>query len=242
MITITKEQEIEYLYKNDTCKLIAYKLLLSLVKKGNMTAYDILSGKNNGLVTYDDLNQTMLLFLTEHQTDWKLIKTSFEKKKKVISFEKFQVTNKNGSTITFEIPKKVQQTIKQDSKKILFLNDETQKEFFRIVSNELYNNIRKHERKKLWIELDDELVKVDDIPSLESHTCIDNVMTLSLYNQFTSYLLSTKPKQAHRYIKAIKLRLQGYKYKDIADTLQIKETSIKKDFQTLKELWKEFNK
>ena len=124
----------------------------------------------------------------------------------------------------------------------MFLNDETSKQFFRIVSNELYSNIRKHDRKKLWIELDNELIKIDDIPSLASHTCIDDVMTLSLYNQFTSYLLSTKPKQVSRYIQAIDLRLQGYKYKDIADTLDIKETSVKKDFQTLKELWKEFNK
>ena len=242
MTTTTKQQEIEYLYKNDTCKQIVYKLLLSLAKKGNITAYDILSGKNNGLITYDDLSQNMLVFLIEYQNDWELIETSFEKKKNVISFEKFQITNKNGSVTTFEIPKKIQKTIRQNSKKILFLNDETSKQFFRIVSNELYKNIRKHDRKKLWIELDNELVKIDDIPSLASHTCIDNVMTLSLYNQFTSYLFSTKPKQAQRYIKAIELRLQGYKYKEIANTLNIKITSVKKDFQVLKELWKEFNK
>ena len=106
----------------------------------------------------------------------------------------------------------------------------------------MYNNIRKHERKKLWIELDNELLKIDDIPTLASHTCIDNVMTLSLYNQFTSYLLSVKPKQANRLLKSIELRLQGYKYSEIAEELDIKETSIKKDFQTLKELWHSFNK
>ena len=65
---------------------------------------------------------------------------------------------------------------------------------------------------------------------------------LSLYNHFTSYPLSVKPKQADRLIKAIELRLQGYKYSEIATMLDIKETSVKKDFQTLKELWKEFNK
>ena len=106
----------------------------------------------------------------------------------------------------------------------------------------MYNNIRKHDRKKLWIELDNELVKIDDIPTLASHTCIDDVMTLSLYNQFTSYLLSVKPKQADRLINSINLRLQGYKYSEIALSLEIKETSVKKDFQTLKQLWKEFNK
>ena len=67
-------------------------------------------------------------------------------------------------------------------------------------------------------------------------------MTLSLYNQFTSYLLSVKSKQAERLINSINLRLQGYKYSEIAVSLEIKETSVKKDFQTLKELWKEFNK
>ena len=124
----------------------------------------------------------------------------------------------------------------------IFFSDDTQKDFFRIVSNELYNNIRKHDRKKLWIELDNELVKIDDIPTLASHTCIDDVMTLSLYNQFTSYLLSVKSKQAERLINSINLRLQGYKYSEIAVSIGIKETSVKKDFQTLKELWKEFNK
>ena len=67
-------------------------------------------------------------------------------------------------------------------------------------------------------------------------------MTLSLYNQFTSYLLSAKPKQADRLINAINLRLQGYKYSEIALSLEIKETSVKKDFQTLKELWHDFNR
>ena len=95
---------------------------------------------------------------------------------------------------------------------------------------------------KLRVELDNELVKIDDIPSLASHVCIDDVVTLSLYNQFTSYLLSTKPKQADRLIKAINLRLQGYKYSEIAVSLEIKDTSVKKDFQTLKELWHNFNK
>lgn len=240
---MTKQEEIEYLYINDTCKQIAYKLLLSLAKKGNMTAYDILSGKNNGLINYDDLNQTMLLFLIEHKNNWKLTSTFFEKKKNIIGFEKIEITNKNGSITTFEIPKKIQKTINQESMRISFNNDdETQKEFFRIVSNELYNNIRKHDRKKLWIELDNELVKIDDIPSLASHTCIDDIMALSLYNEFTSYLSSVKPKQAQRYIKTIKLRLQGYKYKEIASIQNIKDTSVKKDFQVLKKLWKEFNK
>ena len=67
-------------------------------------------------------------------------------------------------------------------------------------------------------------------------------MTLSLYNQFTSYLLSAKPKQSERLINAIDLRLQGYKYSEIAVSLAIKESSVKKDFQTLKELWHNFNK
>ena len=191
---------------------IVYKLLINLFGKGNNNAYEIAIQKNNGLVTIEDLTQSMYLFLLEHSNEWYLNRTQHR-----------YSTDENTTTL-------------------VFLNDETQKQFFRIVSNELYNNIRKHERKKLWIELDNELLKIDDIPTLASHTCIDNVMTLSLYNQFTSYLLSVKPKQANRLLKSIELRLQGYKYSEIAEELDIKETSIKKDFQTLKELWHSFNK
>jgi len=200
------------LQADKTIEKIAYKLLINLFSKGNNNAYDIAINRNNGLVTIEDLSQSMYLFLLEHSNDWYLQRTSHR-----YSTDEIQT-------------------------KLIFFNDDTQKDFFRIVSNELYNNIRKHDRKKLWIELDNELVKIDDIPSLASHTCIDDVMTLSLYNQFTSYLLSAKPKQADRLYKSINLRLQGYKYSKIATTLDIKETSVKKDFQTLKELWKEFNK
>ena len=210
--TFMTQAAIITLQADKTLEKIAYKLLINLFSKGNNNAYDIAITRNNGLVTIEDLTQSMYLFLLEHSEEWYLYRTPHR-----------YSTDEN---ITI----------------IVFLNDETSKQFFRIVSNELYSNIRKHDRKKLWIELDNELIKIDDIPSLASHTCIDDVMTLSLYNQFTSYLLSTKPKQVSRYIQAIDLRLQGYKYKDIADTLDIKETSVKKDFQTLKELWKEFNK
>ena len=200
------------LQADKTLEKIAYKLLINLFSKGNNNAYDIAINRNNGLVTIEDLTQTMYLFLLERQNEWYLFRTTHR-------YSTDEVTTK-----------------------LVFFNDDTQKDFFRIVSNELYNNIRKHDRKKLWIELDNELVKIDDIPSLASHVCIDDVMTLSLYNQFTSYLLSAKPKQADRLIKAIDLRLQGYKYSEISLSLGIKETSVKKDFQTLKELWKEFNK
>lgn len=204
--------DIITLKANKTIEKIAYKLLINLFSKGNNNAYDIAINRNNGLVTIEDLSQTMCLFLLEHSNDWYLYRTTHR--------------YSTDEVVT----------------KLVFFNDDTQKDFFRIVSNELYNNIRKHDRKKLWIELDNELVKIDDIPTLASHTCIDDVMTLSLYNQFTSYLLSVKPKQTDRLIKAIDLRLQGYKYSEIALSLEIKEASVKKDFQTLKELWKEFNK
>ena len=200
------------LQEDKTLEKIAYKLLINLFSKGNNNAYDIVINRNNGLVTIEDLTQTMYLFLLEHSNDWYLYRTSHR-------YSTDEITTK-----------------------LIFFNDDTQKDFFRIVSNELYNNIRKHDRKKLWIELDNELVKIDDIPTLASHVCIDDVITLSLYNQFTSYILSVKPKQAERLIKAIDLRLQGYKYSEIALSLEIKETSVKKDFQTLKELWKKFNK
>lgn len=211
------------LQTDKTVEKIIYKLLLKLasgkvLKNGksggcNMDAYNILfSFDYNGLVTIEDLSQTMYLFLLEHQNEWYLYRPSHR-------YSTDEITTK-----------------------LVFFSDDTQKDFFRIVSNELYNNIRKHDRKKLWIELDNELVKIDDIPTLASHTCIDDVMTLSLYNQFTSYLSSVKSKQADRLIKAINLRLRGYKYSEIAISLEIKETSVKKDFQTLKQLWKEFNK
>ena len=204
--------DIVTLQADKTIEKIAYKLLINLFSKGNNNAYDIAINRNNGLVTIEDLSQTMYLFLLEHSEEWYLYRTLHR------------------------------YSTDETTTKLVFFNDDAQRDFFRIVSNELYNNIRKHDRKKLWIEIDNELVKIDDIPSLASHTCIDDVMTLSLYNQFASYLLSAKPKQADRLIKAINLRLQGYKYSEIAISLEIKETSIKKDFQTLKELWKEFNK
>lgn len=215
--------DIITLQEDKTIEKIIHKLLLRLasgkvLKNGktggcNMDAYNILfSYEYNGLITIEDLTQTMYLFLLEHSNEWYLYRTPHK-------YSTDEVTTK-----------------------LVFFNDDTQKAFFRIVSNELYNNIRKHDRKKMWIELDNELVKIDDIPSLASHTCIDDVMTLSLYNQFTSYLLSIKPKQADRFIKAIDLRLQGYKYSEISVSLEIKESSVKKDFQTLKELWHNFNK
>lgn len=200
------------LQENKTVEKIAYKLLINLFSKGNNNAYDIAINRNNGLVTIEDLTQIMYLFLLERSEEWYLYRTPHR------------------------------YSTDETTTKLIFFSDDIQKDFFRIVSNELYNNIRKHDRKKLWIELDNELVKIDDIPTLASHTCIDDVMTLSLYNQFTSYLLSVKPKQAERLINAIDLRLQGYKYSEIAVSLEIKETSVKKDFQTLKELWHNFNK
>ena len=214
LVTLQADKTIEKIIHKLLLRLASGKVLKNGKSGGcNMDAYNILfSYEYNGLVTIEDLTQTMYLFLLERPNDWYLFRTPHR-------YSTDEITTK-----------------------LVFLNDDTQREFFRIVSNELYNNIRKHDRKKLWIELDNELVKIDDIPSLASHTCIDDVMTLSLYNQFTSYLLSAKPKQADRLIKAINLRLQGYKYSEIATTLEIKETSVKKDFQTLKELWKEFNK
>ena len=206
------QSDLITLQADKTIEKIVYKLLINLFSKGNNNAYDIAINRNNGLVTIEDLTQTMYLFLLERPNDWYLYRTPHR-------YSTDEVTTK-----------------------LVFFNDDTQKDFFRIVSNELYNNIRKHDRKKMWIELDNEVAKIDDIPTLASHVCIDDVMTLSLYNQFTSYLLSVKPKQADRLINAINLRLQGYKYSEIALSLEIKETSVKKDFQTLKQLWKEFNK
>lgn len=219
--------DIITLKEEKTLEKIAYKLLMTLFNKGNNNAYDIAVGLNNGMVTIEDLTQSMFLFLLEHSEEWYLSRFKTQKivtRQKVGSNEKWVECN----DIT--------------THKLVFLSDDTQKDFFRIVSNELYNNIRKHDRKKLWIELDNELIKIDDIPTLASHVCIDDVMTLSLYNQFTSYLLSVKPKKAQRYIDCINLRLQGYKYKEISNKLDIKETTVKDTFSQLKDLWKGFDK
>ena len=203
--------DIATLFNEKIVEKITKKLLINLFSRGNNNAYDIYTTQNNGLVTLEDLTQELLLFLCEHSNEWYLQR----------QFSRYSTDEKQPC-------------------KLVFFNEETSKEFFKIVSNQLYQNIRKHENKKLWIELDGEEVKIDDITTLASHTCIDDVMTLSLYNSFCSYLLSVKPKKAQRYINCINLRLQGYKYSEIAKELELKETTIKDTFAQLKILWKSF--
>lgn len=205
--------DIATLFNEKIVEKITKKLLINLFSRGNNNAYDIYTTQNNGLVTLEDLTQELLFFLCEHSNEWYLQR----------QFSRYSTDEKQPC-------------------KLVFFNEETSKEFFKIVSNQLYQNIRKHENKKLWIELDGDELKIDDIPALASHTCIDDVITLSLYNSFCSYLLSIKPKKAQRYINCINLRLQGYKYSEIAKELELKETTIKDTFAQLKVLWKEFNK
>ena len=203
--------DISTLYNEKIVEKITKKLLINLFSRGNNNAYDIYTTQNNGLVTLEDLTQELLLFLCEYSNEWYLQRP----------FSRYSTDEKQPC-------------------KLVFFNEETSKQFFKIVSRTLYQNIRKHENKKLWIELDGEEVKIDDITTLASHTCIDDVMTLSLYNSFCSYLLSIKPKKAQRYINCINLRLQGYKYSEIATALQLKETTVKDTFAQLKILWKSF--
>lgn len=191
---------------------ITHKLLLNLFARGNTNAYDIMIGRNNGLVTLEDLTQNLYLYLLEHSEDWYISR----------SFHRYSTDEARYS--------------------LIFLDEFTSRGFYGVVSKTLYQNIRKHDHKSLWIELDGEQVRVDDISTLASHTTIDDVMTLSLFNQFSSYLLSTRPKQYSRYMQAIELRLKGYKYSEIATTLNIKESSVKMDFQKLRELWHEFTR
>ena len=205
--------DIDTLYNEKIVEKITKKLLLNLFSRGNNNAYDIYTTQNNGLITIDDLIQELLLFLCEHSNEW-YIKRPF-----------------NRYT-----------TDEKQSCKLVFFNEATSKQFFKIVSTILYQNIRKHENKKLWIELDGEELKIDDIPALASHTCIDDVMTLSLYNSFCSYLLSVKPKKYDRYMQFINLRLQGYKHKDIAKAMNIKLSMTLDCARQLKELWQSFNK
>ena len=63
------------LQEDKTIEKIAYKLLINLFSKGNNNAYDIAINRNNGLVTIEDLTQTMYLFLLERHNDWYLYRT-----------------------------------------------------------------------------------------------------------------------------------------------------------------------
>lgn len=129
-----------------------------------------------------------------------------------------------------------------NSNKLCFTDKTIEKDFFKIVSTQLYNNIRKHDRKKVWIELNNELIKIDDVPTLASHVCIDNVITLSDYQSFCNYLYSVKPKKANLFINFINARLQGLKIKECAIALNIKECVAFDCAKQLKILWKEFHK
>ncbi len=204
--------DISTLFKEKIVERITKKLLINLFSRGNNNAYDIYTTKNNGIVTLEDLTQELFLFLSECPQEWYLYRTP------------------------------CRYSTDEKQYKLVFFNNETSKQFFKIVSTTLYQNIRKHDRKKLWIEIDGETMKIDDISTLANHVCIDDVITLSLYNSFCSYLLSVKPKKAQRYTDCMNLRLQGYKYYEIANTLELKESLVKKTFVELKTFWKEFDK
>ena len=206
------QADLQQLYTDGTLDAITHKLLLHLFSRGNMVAYDIMTGKNNGQVTIEDLTQELLAFLLEHPSDWYL----------------FRPCSRYSTD--------------ERTTKLVFLSNDTQKQFFSVVSTTLYRERTRHENRKLWIEMDGEEMRIDDISAIASHVCIDDVMTLSLYNIFCSYLITTKPKKAQRYISELNLRLHGYKYKDIATRIGIKLNSTKKDFEELRTLWKEFTK
>ena len=66
------QADIITLQEDKTLEKIAYKLLINLFSKGNNNAYDIAINRNNGLVTIEDLTQTMYLFLLENSNEWYL--------------------------------------------------------------------------------------------------------------------------------------------------------------------------
>ena len=98
--------DIITLQSEKTIERIVYKLLINLFGKGNNNAYDIAINRNNGLVTIEDLTQQMYLFLLERSNDWYL----------------------------FRAPHRY--STDESRTKLVFFNDDTQKDFFRIVSNE----------------------------------------------------------------------------------------------------------
>lgn len=204
--------DLETLYNDKIVERITKKLLLNLFSKGNNNAYDIYTGKNNGQVTIEDLTQGMLLFLSEHPNEWYISRTMHR--------------YSTDEVITT----------------LVFFSDNVQKDFFRIVSNTLYSQRTRHDIRKVWIELDGEMVKSDDVTALANHVCIDNVVTMELYNQFVSYLYNTKPKKAGLYVDFINTRLRGFKIRECAKVLNIKETTAFDSAKQLKTLWKNFNK
>lgn len=206
--------DMEQLEALKICEKITKKLLLSLFARGNNNAYDIVIGKNNGIVTVQDLSQQLLLFLAEHSEGWYL--------------------RRSGGRYTTD-DKQVQ---------IVFLNDEIQKAFYRVVSTTLYREKTRHENRKLYITTEDgQEIAADDIPALASNTNIDDVISNNNFKDFIKYLKANKkPLIAKRNIKEMYLRFKGFKYQEIAAKLQIKESQVKKDFQELKSLWKSFNK
>ena len=106
----------------------------------------------------------------------------------------------------------------------------------------MYSQKVKHERKKAYIELDGEIISTDNVQTLASHTCIDDVIAKTDLTIFLKYMEIEKPKKADLYKRFIYARLNGLTIKETATALEIKETSAFDCSKQLKILWKNFHK
>lgn len=193
------------LESTNTLHIITIAMLKSLEKRGNITAYDIIKGKNNGLVTLDDLKQELALVLIENMGNWKA------------------TVNNNKVVLSFS-------------------DEEIEKTFYRTVSKTMYAQKVKHDRKKAYIELDEEIISTDNVQALASHTCIDDVISKTDLTMFLAYVETEKPKKAELYKHFIHARLNGLTIRETARALEIKETTAFDCSKQLKSLWKNFHK
>lgn len=199
------------LYNDKTVEKIAKKLLINLVARGNERAYDVYLGKENNQCALEDITQSMYEILAMYPCDWYLFRSPHR-----YSTDEYAT-------------------------KLVFTNDIVSKEFFRVPSQIMYHNIRKHEIKCEYIQIDDDVIRANDIKALASHTSIDDVIALEEFRGFCTWLKDVKSKKAQRYINEMIYRLKGYEYKNIAIMLNIKDTSVKVDFHELKKLWNEYH-
>lgn len=199
--------DLDYIVNNKICDKIAYKLLMHLFAKGSQSAYDIAIQRSNGVISFDDIAQEMLLHLTEYSTKWSLQHDSCN-----------------------------------NSYNIIFTDSDIESDFYKIPSRILYQNKTRHELRREWLEINEQVIRADDVSALSEYTTIDNVLSNIEFQEFLEFLKNNCKKAiCNRYINELELRISGYKYAEISNTLEIKESQVKKDFQTLKNLWKKFH-
>lgn len=214
--SLTLNHDLDLIVQTAIIDKIAYKLLMSLatgriLKSGkgsgiNMDAYNIAINRSNGVITFEDITQSMLLHLIEHSDSWFL-------------------------------------KSENDNHQLIFTDSDVESEFYKIPSRTLYKHKTRHDNRKQWIESSDGTpIRTDDICALSSESDIDTVLSNVELQGFMLFLKNTKNKMYKRFTILINLRIQGFKYSEIAQQTGLKETTIKDSFSQLKKLWKDFHK